>query len=97
MTVRDILMVLLLSIFRHSILMVDFFFRISSLTFVMLILDAWKEITPEIIKKSFKASSLNLSFKVRALNLATDGSEVLLIHCLIKDRPCKAGKEILEN
>ena len=77
--------------------MVDFFFRISSLTFVMLILEAWKEITPEIIKKSFKASSLNLSFKVRALNLATDGSEVQLIHCLIKDRPCKAGKEVLEN
>ena len=97
MTVRDILMVLLLSIFRHSILMVDFFFRISTLTFVMLILEAWKEITPEIIKKSFKASSLNLSFKVRALNLATDGSEVQLIHCLIKDRPCKAGKEVLEN
>ena len=32
-------------------------------------------ITPEIIKKSFKASSWNLSSKVCVLNLATDGSE----------------------
>ena len=32
-------------------------------------------ITPEIIKKSFKASSWNLSSKVFVLNLATDGSE----------------------
>ena len=63
----------------------------------MWILEAWKEITLEIIKKSFKASSLNLSFKVCALNLATDGSEVMQIHCFIKDHPCKAGKKILGN
>ena len=97
MTVCDILIVLLLSIFRHSILMVDFFFRISNLTVVTWILEAWKEITPEIIKTSFKASSLNLSFKMCALNLATDGSEITLIHCFTKDHPCKAGKEILEK
>ena len=63
----------------------------------MWILEAWKEITAEIIKKSFKVSSSNLSFKVCALNLATVGSEVMLIHCFIKDHPCIAGKEILEN
>ena len=60
-------------------------------------MEVWKEITPGIIKKSFKMSYLNLSFKVCALNLAPDGSEVMLIHCFIKDHPCKAGKEILEN
>ena len=53
--------------------MVDIFFRISNLTVVKWILEAWKEIILEIIKKSFKASSLNLSFKVCALNLATYG------------------------
>ena len=97
MTVHYILIVLFLGIFRHSTLMVHIFFRICNLTVVKWILEAWKEITPEIIKKSFKSSSFNVSFKVCALNLATDGSEVMLIHCFIKDHPCKTGKEILEN
>ena len=63
----------------------------------MWILEAWKEITPEIIKKSFKASYFNLSLRGCALNLANDGSEVMLIYFFIKDHPYKAGKEILEN
>ena len=97
MTVPDILMILFLSIFRHSTLRADFLFRISNLTVTKWILEAWRKITPEIIKKYFKTSSLNLSSKVLAINLATDWSEVMFIHCFIKDHPCKAGKEILEN
>ena len=57
-------------------------------TIVNWILEAWEEIDPETIKKSFKSSTLNL---------ATDGSEDNLIHCFEEDEPCKARKEILQS
>ena len=47
----------------------------------------WKEITPEIIKKSFKACGLNLE---RGWS-----GETLL--CCFKSQPCKAGTAILED
>ena len=47
------------------------------------ILNAWKEISPETIKNSFKSCDLNL---------ATDGSKDNLIPCFKECEPCKAGK-----
>ena len=49
-------------------------------------MDAWKEITSNVIYKSSERCALNLS---------TDGSEDDMIHYFKKDQPCKTGKEIL--
>ena len=48
------------------------------------ILEAWKEIKPEIIKLSFKAC---------AFNLATGGSQKTCSFT-VKDKLCKAGKKM---
>ena len=52
-------------------------------TVVNWILEAWKETTPEIIKKSFKAPTLILTM---------DGSEEIPIYCFEKYQSCRAGK-----
>ena len=55
---------------------------------VQWILDSWSQISKDIIQKSFKAC---------ALNLATDGSEDDLIHCLKEGSTCAAGAERLKH
>ena len=55
-------------------------------TIVNWILETWDELSPEMIRKSFK---------VCALNLKTDGSEYEEIHCFKEKQPCHAGKNIL--
>lgn len=47
------------------------------------IMQEWKEITSDVMKKSFKTCKLNLQ---------TAGSEDDTIHCFTKDEPCKSGK-----
>ena len=57
-------------------------------TIVNWILEAWEEVSPKTIKKSYKSS---------ALNLATDGSEDNLNHCFKEGEPCKAREKILQS
>ena len=89
-TVRGILIDLLLSIFRH---LFNFYGGIFYLEFpifkpsvhcaiVKWILEAWEKIAPEI---------------ACTLDLATDGSEVVIICCFKKYQPGRAEKEISEN
>ena len=51
------------------------------------ILKAWEQISPDTIKTSFKLC---------ALNLATEGAEDEKTHCFKEGQPCHKGKEILE-
>ena len=87
MTVCDILVALLLSNLRHSTLVVEFpisnFQTLLRRTVGKWILKALEEIIPEIFKKSFKTS---------VLNLETVGWEVMLIHCFKKRSALRGWK-----
>ena len=52
------------------------------------VLQAWEELSSEIITKSFKSCGLNL---------ATDGSEDGQIHCFRKDSSCSIGAALLQQ
>ena len=52
------------------------------------IIDAWTELSVDIIKKSFISC---------ALNLPIDGSQDDSIHCLKVGQPCSSGREILQS
>ena len=57
-------------------------------TIVNWILDSWKELPAELIRKSFKTC---------ALTSATDGSEDKEIHCFKEHQPCQAGLAMLNE
>ena len=52
------------------------------------ILDSWKSLPAEIIKRSFKSCALNIN---------VDGSEDDVIHCFKESQPCAAGREMLKS
>ena len=51
-------------------------------------MEAWNEITSDIIKKSFRMCALNLS---------TDWSEDVMINCFKNEKLCKSGEEVLTS
>ena len=57
-------------------------------TIVNWILESWKELSPDLIRKSFKAC---------ALTSATDGTEDKEIHCFKEGQPCEAGLNMLKE
>ena len=52
------------------------------------ILEWWKSIPTESIKRSFKSCALNIN---------VDGSEDDVIHCFKESQPCEAGREMLKS
>ena len=51
-------------------------------------MEAWNEITSDIIKKSFRMCALNLS---------TDWSEDVMINCFKNEKLSKSGEEVLTS
>ena len=51
------------------------------------VLTAWSRLSADVIAKSFKSCSLNLT---------VDGSEESEFHCFKKGQPCEAGAEQLD-
>ena len=52
------------------------------------VLRAWEKLPEEMIKNSFKSC---------ALNLPTDGSRNVEIHCFKNRQPCENGAELLKS
>ena len=52
------------------------------------ILESWKSIPTESIKRSFKSCALNIN---------VDGSEDDVIHCYKESQPCEPGRELLKS
>ena len=51
-------------------------------------MEAWNEITSDIIKKYFRMCALSLS---------TDWSEDVMINCFKNEKLCKSGEEVLTS